>query len=156
MVRLGLDAVTLQVLGNVFGGFLQGDVDNARLARTLSHPLHQAPTLVLAAHRFHQQIEVGPIETGGHHVFGGDGKFSLHVGDDFRRCRGSQQQGLRDVELPLVVRQLEVVRAEIVPPLGDAMRLIHDQQRDRHLLQEVAEAFVFQPLHGDHQDLQFT
>ncbi len=36
------------------------------------------------------------------------------------------------------------------------MRLVHYQQRDRHLTDEVAETLVLQSLHRDHQDLQFA
>jgi hypothetical protein len=85
-----------EMFGDVLSGFLQGHVDDARLARALGHPLHQTPPLVLAAHRFHQQIEIGPVETGGHHILGGDGEFGLHVGDDLWGRRRRQQQGLRE------------------------------------------------------------
>lgn len=156
VIRLGLNAVAIEVLSNVLGGFLQGDVDDARQAPTVGHPLHQASALVLAAYRLHQQIEVGPIETGGDDILRGDGEFRLHVRDDLRRRRGRQQQGLRNIELALVVRQLQVVGTKIVPPLRDAVRFVDHQQRDRHLLQEIAEAFVFQTLHGNHQDLQLA
>lgn len=127
MIRLGLNAIAFKVLGDVCGGFLQGHVDDARLARSRAHPLDQTPALVLTAHRFDQQIEVGPVEAGGYHIFFCDIEFGLHVGNHIRRCRSGQQQGLRDVELALVVRQLEVVGTEIVPPLGNTVRLVHDQ-----------------------------
>lgn len=156
MIGLGLDAVTTQVFSNVLGGFLQGDVDDARLVGTLAHPFDKASAFVLTAHRFHQQIEVWPVETGGHHVFRRDGEFRFHIRDHFRGRGGGQQQCLRDVELALVVRELEVVGAEVMAPLRDAVCLVHHQQRDRHLLQEVAKALVLQALHGNHQDLQFA
>ncbi|MNN75959.1 hypothetical protein D3C81_1922930 [compost metagenome] len=90
MIRLGLNAVALKVISDVLSSFLQGHVDDARLPRTLGHPLDQPPALVLATYRFDQQIEVGPVETGGHHIVSGDSEFGLHVGDDFRCCGGRQ------------------------------------------------------------------
>ncbi|MNF59369.1 hypothetical protein D3C84_409550 [compost metagenome] len=156
VVGLGLKPVLAQVLGNLLGGFLQGHIDDARLPDTLAHPLQKTATLVLAAHRFNQQIEVRPVESGGHHIVWCNGELRLHVGDHLGRGGRGQQQGLGDIELALVVRQLQVIGAEVVTPLGNAVRLVHHQQRDRHLLQEVAKALVLQALHGNHQDLQLA
>ncbi|MNC22962.1 hypothetical protein D3C75_709700 [compost metagenome] len=127
VISLGLNAVAVQVFGDVLGCFLQSDIDDARLVRTLAHPFDQASALVRSANRLHQQIEVRAIETGGHHIVGGDGEFRLHVGDDLGRRRCGQQQHLRDVELALIVGKLEVVRAKVMPPFGNAVRLVHHQ-----------------------------
>ncbi|MNL21037.1 hypothetical protein D3C87_1423100 [compost metagenome] len=156
VISLGLNAVAVQVFSDVLGGFLQGHIDDARLVRTLAHPFDKTSAFVRSANRFHQQIEVRAIETGGHHIVGGDGEFRLHVGDDLGRRRCGQQQHLRDVELALIVGKLEVVRAKVMPPFGNAVRLVHHQQRDRYLLQKMPEALVLQALHGDHQNLQFA
>ena len=40
VIGAGADPVLIQVLGDVLGRLLQGDVDNTRLALTLTHPLH--------------------------------------------------------------------------------------------------------------------
>ena len=61
-----------------------------------------------------------------------------------------------DVELTLVIRQFQIVRPKVMPPLRDAVRFIHHQQGNRHLLQKVAKAFVFEPFNRNHQNLQFT
>ena len=156
MVRLGLDAITIQMLGDLLGGFLQGHVDDARLIGALGHPLHQPPTLVGADYRLNQQVEVGPVEARGDHILRRDGELGLHVGNHLGRGRRGQQQRLWDIELTLVVRQLEVVRTEVMAPLGNTVRFIHHQQRDLHALQEVAKALVLQALHGNHQDFQLA
>ena len=89
VVSLGLDSIALKVLGDVLGGLLQRHVDNARLPWAFGHPFDQTPALVLTAYRLDQQVEVGPIETGGDHIVRSNGEFGLHVGDDFRRgCGG--------------------------------------------------------------------
>ena len=36
------------------------------------------------------------------------------------------------------------------------MRLVYDQQGDRHLSDKIAKTLVLQPLHRDHQDLQLA
>ncbi len=145
-----------QMLGDLLGGLLLGDVDDGRLTTLVGQPFHQPALLVKAADRLHQQIEVGPVEAGSHDVVRRNREFGLHVGNHRRCRRGGQQQHLRDIELTLVVGKLEVIWAEVVPPLGNAMRLIDDQQRDRHLADEVTETLVLQSLHRNHQDLQFT
>ena len=59
VIGLGLDAIAVQMLGDVLGGFLQGDVDDARLAGSLAHPFDQASALVLAANRLHHRLRFG-------------------------------------------------------------------------------------------------
>ena len=156
MISLGLNALAVQMLRNLFGGFLQGDVDDTRLVGPRFHPLHQPAAFVVAADRFHQQVEVGPIEARGHYIPGSNGELGLHVGDHLGCGRGRQQQRLRDVELALVVRQLQIIRTEVVAPLGNTVRLVHHQQRDLHAVQEITETLVLQTLHGNHQDLEFA
>ena len=156
MIRLGLDAMAIEMLGNLFGGFLQGDVNDARLAHPLAHPLHQSAALVCTTDGFHQQVEIGPVEARGDHIVRSNGELRLHVGNHLGRRCSRQQQGLWDIELTLVVRQLQIVRTEVMAPFGNTVRLIHHQQRDLHALQEVAKTLVLQALHGNHQDLQLT
>ncbi|MCY1176775.1 hypothetical protein D9M73_170590 [compost metagenome] len=43
-----------------------------------------------------------------------------------------------------------------MPPFGNAVRLVHHQQGNRHLGDEVAETLVLQALHRDHQHLQLA
>ena len=156
MIGVGADTVLAEVLGDLLGRLLQRDIDNARLADALAHPLHQPLALGRTTDRFNPQIEVGAIETGRDDVRFGNREFGLHVSDNIRRSRRRQQQGLRDIELALVVRKLQVVRAKVMPPLGNTVRLVHHQQRNRHLLQKITEALVFQALDRNHQNLQFA
>ncbi|MCY1434370.1 hypothetical protein D9M71_504290 [compost metagenome] len=156
VVGTGGDAALGQAQGDLFGGLLQGHIDDCRLPGTRRQPVHQAAQLVSAGHRFDQQVEVAAVEAGGDHISIGDDELALHVGNHRRRRGGCQQQHLGNAELPLVLGQLEVVGAEVVAPLGDAVRLVHHQQGDWHLLDEAAETLVLQALHRDHQDLQLA
>src|SRR5690606_28958608 len=149
-------ALPLQTLGDLLGGLLLGDIDDARLPAPRRQPLLQALQPGATRYRLDQQVEVGPVEAGGDHVRLGDGEFLAHVGDYPGRRRGGQQQHLADTELALVVRQLQVIRAKVVAPLGDAVRLVDHQQGNRYLGDEVAKALVLQALHRDHQNLQLT
>ncbi len=145
-----------QVGGQTLGGLLQGDVDDGGLGRFAAQPgpepLDQATRPGLGRYRRHFQVEVGPVEAGGGDVALGDAEALAHVGDYPRRGRGGQQQDLGNVELVAVVGQLEVIGAEIMAPLRDAVGFVHDQQRDRHAADEGAEALVLEPLHRDHED----
>jgi len=118
--------------------------------------LLQALRLGTTRHRLDQQVEIGPIEAGGDHIRLGNGEFLAHVGDHPGRGRGGEQQHLLDAELALIVGQLEVIRAEVVAPLGNAVRFVDHQQGDRYLGDEVSEALVLQALHRDHQNLQLA
>lgn len=127
VISLGLDAVAVQVLGDLLGGFLQSDIDDTRLVGPLTHPLHQAPALVHAADRLYPQVEVGPVEARGDHIRGGDGELGLHIRNHLGRRGGRQQQRLGNLELALVVGELQVVRAEVVAPLGNTVRLVYHE-----------------------------
>ena len=156
VVSVGADAVLVEVFGNLLGGPLQRDIDDARLADARAHPLHQALALGCTADRLDPQVKIGAIETGSDDIRLGNGEFGLHIRNDIGRGSRRQQQGLRDIELTLVVGELQIVRAEVMPPLGNTVRFVHHQQGNRYLLQKVTEALVFQALDRDHQDLQFA
>ena len=154
VIGAGADPVLIQVLGDVLGRLLQGDVDNTRLALTLTHPLHQPLTLGSAGNRFDPQIEIGAIKTGGDDIGFSNRELGLHVHNDRGRGGGREQQHLWDIELTLVVRKLQIVRTEVMAPLRNTVRLVHHQQRNRDLLQKMSEALVFQALDRNHQNFQ--
>ena len=81
------------------------------------------------------------------------GVVQTEAGDDVvghlrRRRRGRGDDGLR-AEPARRVGQAEVVRAEVVPPLGDAVRLVDHEQPDLGLPDPLEEARRREPLRGD-------
>ena len=50
------------------------------------------------------------------------------------------------------IRDAQIHRAEILPPLGDAVRLIHGKQRNRHGLRHCLKRGRFEALRGDVDD----
>ena len=70
------------------------------------------------------------------------------VADDGGRGRGAGQHA-RGRHLGQQPPDLEVLRAEVVPPFADAVRLVDRDQRDLDVVHEPAEAGVAQPLRGD-------
>ena len=147
VVGLRGHAVLAEVAGYILGRFLQGDIHNAALLRARGQPLGQALQLVGATDGLDQQIQVGAVKAGAHHVKSVDGKFGLHIGHDGRGSGGGQQKSLRNFELALVIGQFLVIGAKVVTPLRDAMRLVHHQERDGNLRDEVAKTLVFEPFY---------
>ena len=55
---------------------------------------------------------------------------------------GGQRQDALGAELPGESRQLQVVGAEVVPPLGDTVGLVHRKEGDPYMPQALPKAFV--------------
>ena len=70
------------------------------------------------------------------------------------RGGGRERQHALGAELARPRGQLEVVGPEVVPPLGDAVRLVDREQRDRRLGELGEEALVVEPLGRDVEELQ--
>ena len=69
---------------------------------------------------------------------------------DYLRCGGSGQCQYRDIGEHLAdVGNLQIGGAEVVPPLGDAMRLVHRNHADLHASELGLEDFRVQSFGGD-------
>ena len=60
------------------------------------------------------------------------------VVDDGRRGGGGERQDALGADVARGLGQLQVVGAEVVAPLGDAVRLVDREERDRRALEQVA------------------
>ena len=80
--------------------------------------------------------------------------------DDVRahanRGRGGQRHERHVRENPAQRRNLPVLRAKIMPPFADAMRLINCERRDVPLLQVIEKAGHEQPLRRDVEQFEFA
>src|SRR4029078_12710447 len=61
------------------------------------------------------------------------------------RGRGSQSQAGRIREFLSQATDLEIIRSEIVPPLGNAVRFVDDQQGDPERAQELEKSIMLHP-----------
>ena len=71
-----------------------------------------------------------------------------------RRGRGGEGEHGLDAEFFGYKSQTQVFRAEIVAPLGDAVRFIDRHHRDFEALEPLDEVFIHEPLWGDVEQLQ--
>ena len=151
VVGLGGDARLPQLRGQLLARFAGGDVDDAGLLG-LGDGLDQRPLFaVLLAEAVHREVEVRAVEAADEH------RRVLHpqplddlATDRGRGGRGQRQQG-RVAELVGEGAEAEVVGAEVVPPLADAVRLVDDQQRGLRLA-ELLQHLLFGELLGRQQD----
>ena len=70
------------------------------------------------------------------------------------RGRRGQRQHALDAKLARGFGQLQVVRAKVVAPLGDAVRLVHGEQCDAGAVQIRQEALVVKALGSDVEQLK--
>ena len=94
------------------------------------------------------------METELHVVGGGDAEGLADVAGDLGRGGGGEAEDARDFQAAADFRELEVVRAEIVAPLGDAMRFVDGGELDGQALEPLTEGFVGEALGGDVEQLE--
>ena len=152
VVARGGETAALQQLADLLDALARGTVDDAALVPAFFEQLEQRPALVLRPQDLKAQVR--PVKAGDdrHRVL------QLQDADDvaahLRRRRGGEGgQGGPPRQLLQKVQNFQIARAEILPPLGDAVRLVDREQRDLQLLRERAEAVGQQPLRRDVENL---
>ena len=126
--------------------------DRGQRPRLGEHRRDAAVRRLLRRTRDHREGEVRAVEAR-RHV---DGIAQPEAGDDVRRHlwrRGGRggDDGL-GAEPARGVRQAEVVRPEVVPPLRDAVRLVHHEEADARVADALEEAGRGEPLGRDVED----
>ena len=117
--------------------------------------------LVVAGHGTHAQVDVGPVETRYDNPRARKAEqFDDVVADLGRGGRGEGRER-RSTRLPVCasaragrVSQKPVVGPEVVTPLRDAMRLVDDEPRDRHVAEDAHEGIRREALGRDIQQAQ--
>ena len=127
VVARGGEAAALQQLADLLDALARGAVDDAALVAALFEQLEQRPALVLRPQDLKAQVR--PVKAGDdrHRVL------QLQDADDIaahlRRRRGGEGgQGGPPRQFLQEVENFQVARAEILPPLGDAVRLVDREQ----------------------------
>ncbi len=108
------------------------------------------------AARNHGERQVRPVEAGRDADRLAQAQAPLDVGGDLRRRRGRRGDDRLCAEPARGVRQAEVVGPEVVPPLRDAVRLVDDEEADRHLAQRLEEAGRGEALRRDVEQPQLA
>ena len=127
-------------------------IDNAAAALVRSNVIDDPTQPILRLE--HVEIEIGPIKAGRH----GHGIAQLQKPHDVlahtRRGCGSERAHRRTrVQRAEKIGDLEIAGPKILPPLGDAVRLVHRHKRNGRALSKRAEFRRAQPLRRDIDDL---
>jgi len=133
---------------------LQGHVDDRRAWRAFAQPVDELLVPFGRAGRCGQHGEVGPVEARDDSVGLLDPEAGTDVCDDRRRRGGSQREHALGPELVCAHSELQVVGAEVVPPLGDAVRLVDGEERDLRVSELCEEPLVVEALRRDVEQLQ--
>jgi hypothetical protein len=89
--------------------------------------------LGLAAHPLDREVQVGPAEAVHHHVRVAELQPRRDVGPHLRRRRRGAGDDLDRCQLGSDLADAQVVAAEVVAPLGDAVGLVDDDPARRSL-----------------------
>ena len=142
--------------GHAFRRFLQGDIDDAGTRRIAFDRGQQHPVPFRIADRRTDETEVGAVETRAYGAVGRDIEQPADI-IQHRWCGGGcQGQDAFCTELTGKAGQFEVVGTEVVPPLRDAVGLIHREQGDIDLIQRCAETFVVEAFRGHVEQTQLA
>ncbi len=152
VVRRGLDAGLAQLPRHLLDPFPREGIDDSRLVLAAGEKSHQlAEGLVL----FHDGIaDVGAIkageETGG--ILQPQAREDVATG---LRVGGRGERDHRDLREDLAQdAELGVLGPEVVPPLGDAVRLVNGEEGDVEALDPVDETVGKKPLGRHVEELQ--
>ena len=140
-----------------FGGFLHGaaraGVDDAGLAAAFARVGDQpGEPLPGAGDRRHLEAQVRAVEAGQHLAgLGGDAEPGEDVTPHGRVGGRRERERARPAELLARAAEREVVGAEVVPPLRDAVRLVDHEQAHTAAREAIEEAPVREPLRCDEE-----
>jgi hypothetical protein len=136
VVGRGRNPALAQGRGDLLGLAPSGDVDDPGLRGRL-HGVEQRAQLalgrLLAVEALDRQADVRPVEAADEDARVAHRQPLDDLIPDGRRRRGGEREDGRAPEGLGHRAELEVLRPEVVPPLGDAVGLVDDQQRrSRH------------------------
>ena len=153
MVGERLKSTLSQVARHLFGGLLQCHIDDRGLP-PLKQPARQHPKPIAGRAGGDPVAEIRPQERILHMVRRIDIKRPTDVGRDRRRRRRRQRQHGTDAELLCHMRQPQVFRAEVMPPLRNTVGLIHCHHRDPGPREPRDELLAQEPLGRNVEQLE--
>ncbi len=150
-----LDAVAGEELGGLLDRVAREAVHDARVARVLLAQERQQ-LLLGVGFRDDPVLDVGPVEA---RLEVARMRHGQALGDLLVRrvCGRGRQRDARDVRPALAEqRESQVVGAEVVTPLGHAVRLVDREDGDLRPRQQVQRAVQAQPLRGQVEQVQLA
>ena len=154
MVGAGGEAFAFEEGGEGFGGFLAGAVDDGGGGGVFAEAIEESGPFVLFQRGGDTKGEVGAVEGELDLVGCGDVEVAADVVGDFGGGGGGEGEDTGDAEVFGEAGQLEVVGAEVVAPLGDAVGFVDGEEGDGHLVEAGAELLVGEALGGDVEEFE--
>ena len=139
---------------HVLGRLLLGDVDDGRSGGIGRKPLEQQGVAVGGEDRGGPEQQVLAVEAGADGVFGRDVEAAADVVEHLRRGGGREGQDALGAAELAEAGELQIVGAEVVPPLGDAVGLVDREKRYPDPGDRLPEAFVVEAFRGDVEEAQ--
>ena len=142
------EALGGELVADLLHGLAGGAVDDAALLLLCAEDGRQRRVFRLGTH--HLEIQVGAVEAGGGHGGGAQAKQA----DDIiphASCGGGREgaHGRAGGQGVHKISDFQIVRAEVLPPLGHAMRLVHRNEGDGRAAGKLLEGKGLQAL-GSH------
>jgi hypothetical protein len=128
VVIVGVYACALEARRQLFTLLTRGAVDNPRRRRVPDKAEDQGQLVFLAFGRQNTIGEVRPVEAGYHDLGLAHPQGTQDILPHAWCCGRREGEDRRIAEIPHNPRQKEVVRPKIVPPLGDAVGLVHHEE----------------------------
>jgi hypothetical protein len=145
VVGQGVESLLHQPVGRLFHFVARQAIDNAGIRGMLTaQKAQQLRAGVLLG--FYAVLDIGPVKARDELP----GVFQLQALDDFTAGAGIGGGGEGDArhlgKLFVQQAELQIIRAEVVPPLGYAVGFIYREQRQRHLMQQFQHTRLYQAL----------
>ena len=150
MIRIRIYVVCTKKIRDVFSRFLQGNIYNSRSFGVFTDSLKHAVLFFRCGYWRYLQKEILAIKAGNKYMVFKNIEFSAHVVNYPLSSGRGKQQRLLNFEFLLIIRQFQIFRSKIMPPLRDAMRFVNNQQGNVHLFQVGAKSFIFKPFDRNH------
>ncbi len=147
-----LAAARSKLLGQFLGRVAAGGIDDPRPRLVLEQHFQLACDPVA---RSDVIADVGPVEAGDDHPVGGDPELDQYVLARAPVGGRGQSQARHRAMLVEQRQQQAIVGAEVMPPFGNAMRLVDREQGDLDFSEQAMEVAGRRPLGCDIEQVEF-
>lgn len=151
MVARGGKPCRHQLFANVLHIFSGGAINHPAVEGALPQQFHQGLEALFRAE--HLKIQVRPVKARHRHLRIFQPKQAMNILPDPKRRRGRERAHRRPRgQGRHKVGNLQIVGAEILAPLADAVRLVHGDEGNFRLLGKAQKSCRIQPLRGHIND----
>ena len=134
---------------NPLSGPLESYINNCAARSTATEAIQEKPVTIGIQDGRGADLEVRSVKAGDDRTLFRNTESRTNIFDDrWRRCC-SQRQDAFGLQLSGDCREFQIIRAEVVSPFGDAVRLIDCEQRDIASADCFKEALVIESFRSD-------